>query len=237
MKPEISGDMLAEASQWNDLHRRERKQLGMALRRLGLTYSEIQSVIPVPKSTLSNWCDAIPLTSERQTEVSALTGPKSRRGTSVDTQWRRRIELKRVRQNATENFQRRFDDPLFIAGVSLYWAEGSKTTNDLSRTNPDPLLLTIFVDFVRSHLDPNASFALALHLHDGDNEQEAKAYWKDSLALPTSRFTKTFVKPSGTGHRKKKLPYGVCRVRIDKASNHWNTVMQWIDDTSELLSH
>jgi hypothetical protein len=235
MKPEIPGTLVDEASQWEDLHRWERKQLGIALRRLGLTYSEIQDIIPVPKGTLSNWCNAIPLSDERHTQVLTRTGPHSRRGTSVDTQWRRRIEISRIRHRATQYFQRHSVDPLFIAGVSLYWAEGSKTRNDLSMTNTDSRLLVTFVHFVRSHLDPNASFALALHLHEGDSESEAKTHWRNSLSLPETRFTKTYFKPSGTGHRKKKLPYGVCRVRIDKASNHWNTVMQWINDTSELL--
>jgi hypothetical protein len=176
----------------------------MALRRLGLTYSEIQSVIPVPKCTLSNWCNALPLSAEREAEVLALTGPRSRRGISVDTQWRRRIEVLEIRERATLYKAQHSDDPLFIAGISLYWAEGSKTRNDLSITNTDPRLLLTFVRFVRTHLDSNASFALAIHLHDGDNEHEAKTHWRDSLALPTSRFTKTYVKASGTGHRTRK---------------------------------
>jgi hypothetical protein len=66
VKAEIPNTLIDEAAQWEDLHRWERKQLGMALRRLGLTYSEIQDVIPVPSSTLSNWCRDVTLSRDQR---------------------------------------------------------------------------------------------------------------------------------------------------------------------------
>jgi hypothetical protein len=236
MTPEIPRALTEEASQWQDLHRWERKQLGMALRRLGLTYSEMQSVIPVPRSTLSNWISNVPLSEEQANSIASRTGSQRQRGTRRDTQWRRRIEVEEIRTEACGYFANNNSNPLFATGVSLYWAEGSKTRNDLSMTNTDPRLLLTFIAFVRAHLDTHASFGLSMHLHEGDDEIASLRYWRSSLELPDAQFTKTYVKPASTGHRKKKHPNGVCRVRVKRASDHWHTVMQWIDNTADLMN-
>jgi len=77
---------------------------------------------------------------------------------------------------------------------------------------------------------------LALHLHEGNDERAAMAFWRDATRLDDARFTKTFIKPKGTGHRKNHLPHGVCRVRLLKAGNPWQRIMQWIDVASRELS-
>jgi hypothetical protein len=78
----------------------ERKQLGMALRRLGLTYSEIRSVIPVPKGTLANWSRSVTLTDAQIAAIRDRTGPHTQRGIPRDTQWRRREEIEEIRRVA-----------------------------------------------------------------------------------------------------------------------------------------
>jgi len=236
MMPTIPSTLLASAADWEQLHRWERKQLGLALRRLGLTYSEIRSVIPVPKATLSNWGQEVALTATQIDTIERRTGPHTQRGIPRDTQRRRRLEIEEIRVRAALYFEEHCANPLLIAGVHLYWAEGSKTRNDLSMTNTDPMLLRTFIRFVRMHLDADAVFSLAMHLHQGDDEEASNGFWAESLLLPDARFTKTYVKPPGTGHRKKKLPHGVCRVRVDKASDHWHAVMQWIEDSAEFLN-
>ena len=65
MKPEVPPRLLDRAAEWDDLHRWEHCELGKALRRLGLTYGDVQEIISVPKSTLSNWCRQILLTPDQ----------------------------------------------------------------------------------------------------------------------------------------------------------------------------
>jgi len=229
MTPEVSDTLLDEASQWQDLHRWERKQLGLALRRPGLTYTEIQTLVPVPSGTISNWSQEITLTETQIQAIRARTGPDTQRGIPKDTQWRRRIEIERIRAEARAFAESHLDDARFVAGVVLYWGEGSKTRNALDLSNADPAALRTFVKWVRDYLDANAEFVLSLHLHEGNDEAAARRYWTQAVGLPNARFTKTFTKPAGTGHRKNHLKYGVCRVRALRPSDHWNRVMMWID--------
>jgi hypothetical protein len=233
MKPEIPDELLELATQWNELHRWERRELGKTLRRLGLTYREIREIVSVPKGTLSNWCRDIDLSADQKRAIADRT--PTQKGVPRDSQWRRRLEIERIRRAAYESAATLIGDPKFVAGIVLYWAEGSKCRNDFAIANTDPAALRLFIDWVRKYLDSEAEFRLSLHLHEGNDEIAAKDFWRTSLQLPTAGFTKTYIKPRGTGHRKNHLAYGVCRVRVMRASNHWNRTMAWIDHISEHL--
>jgi len=229
MRPEVPQELLVRADEWEELHRWERSELGKALRRLGLTYGEIREIVPVPKGTLSYWCRNIHLTPEQVEAIRERSGSGSRAGIPVDTQHRRRSELAAIRIEAHSFAERHLDDAFFVAGVALYWGEGAKTVNRFSLTNADPGVLRTFVAWVRSYVDPDAEFVLSLHLHEGNDEMAAQRYWRTETGLPHSQFTKTYIKPRGSGHRKNHLAHGICRVRIRNPSDPWNRVMMWID--------
>lgn len=229
MTPVIPTPLLERARNWGELHRWERRNLGRDLRRIGLTYQEIQSLIPVPKSTLSSWVRDVELTPDQVINIAARTASGSRRGIPVDTQWKRREQIKAIRAEAEQFAIDHLSDPFFVAGVVMYWAEGSKSRNFVDLTNTDAAALRLFITWARCFLDPAIEFELGLHLHDGNDEKTARAYWRRELGLPNTPYGKTYVKPPGTGHRKNQLPQGVCRVRTRKAADNWNRVMVWID--------
>ncbi len=227
MRPAVPAALLERAAEWEELHRWERSELGKALRRLGLTYAEIRELIPVPKGTLSYWCRDIRLSDEHVAAIRERT--TSRKGVPVDTQWKRREEIDRIRQEARRFAEQHLDDPFFVAGVVLYWAEGSKTKRQLAMANADPDVLRIFIRWTRRYHRPYAEFTLALHLHEGNDEPAARRYWRSELALPRANFTKTLIKPRGTGHRKNHLVRGVCRVVVRRSANDHVRTMAWIE--------
>ena len=146
---DVPSDLIERSAEWGELHRWERSELGKDLRRLGLTYGEIRELIPVPKATLSYWCREIGLTEDQVEAIRERTGPDSRRGIPVDTQWRRREEIVQIRDEARLFALDRLDDPFFVAGVVLYWGEGAKTGGDLSLVTLDGVRR---MDFDNPHL-------------------------------------------------------------------------------------
>lgn len=94
MRPEVPQELLTQAEEWHELHRWERRRLGRALRRLGLTYGEIPAIIPVPKGTLSEWCRGIDLTADQVSAIRQRT--ISQKGVPHDTQRTRRREVRRI---------------------------------------------------------------------------------------------------------------------------------------------
>jgi len=235
MRPEVPQELLDRAADWDELHRWERSELGKALRRLGLTYGEIREMIPVPKNTLSYWCRDIELDAGQIAAVRERTGASSRTGIPVDTQWRRRREIRKIEESARQEARSLVEDPVWLAGVMLYWAEGGKTKRNLEMANTDSDILRIFIAWVRCHLETGSEFVLSLHLHEGNDETTARRHWEEVLDLPGTDWTKTFVKPKGTGHRKNKLLWGVCRVRVRRSADSFIRTMAWIDALRSIL--
>jgi hypothetical protein len=64
---------------------------------------------------------------------------------------------------------------------------------------------------VRIYLNGKAAFSLHLHLHDGNDEAEARDFWIHETGLREANFHRTFITPAGTGHRKNHLEHGYAR--------------------------
>jgi len=178
---------------------------------------------------LSNWCRDIRLSPEQVASIRDRSGPGSRLGVPVNTQWKRCHEIERIRVDAQTFARQHIDDAFFVAGVALYWGEGAKTRSDLSLANADPRALRLFIDWVRAYHDSSAEFVLKVNLHAVNDEPAARAYWAEATGLPNADFYRTFIKPDGTGHRKNHLPHGVCQVRVRRCADHWHRTMVWID--------
>jgi len=228
MRPAVPQKLVGRAAEWDELHRWERSELGKTLRRLGLTYGEIQELIPVPKATLSYWCRNIKLTNSQVADIRERSSPGSRKGIPVDKQWRRRRSIEVIRREARRFAEDHINDAFFVAGVSLYWGEGSKTRSDLSLANADPRALRFFIDWVRAYHDTSADFVLKINLHADNDEPAARVYWSRSTGLCDATFYRTYIKPDGTGHRKNHLPHGVCQVRVRRCADHWHRTMEWV---------
>jgi hypothetical protein len=137
--------------------------------------------------------------------------------------------VERIRAEAEAAVPELIPDPRWLAGTVLYWAEGSKSNRSLEMTNSDPEVLRIFIAWARAYHRQDASFSMALHLHEGNDEPEARRHWRSELNLPEATFQKTFIKPKGTGHRKNHLAWGVCRVRMRECVDAFVTTMAWIE--------
>lgn len=225
MRPTAPPELLAEIERWAALSQWERAEIGRALRRLAWTYGEIRSVIDVPKGTLAGWCREMRLTDEQIGTLKERT--RSPRGVPRDTQRKRREEVERIRADARGFALTHLHDPLFVAGTVLYWGEGAKTSPRLALSNTDADALRLFTRWVRRFHEPDAAFVLALHLHEGNDDDAARRWWAAALGLHDPEFTKTFVKPSGTGHRKNRLHHGVCRVVMRRSADAWHATMGW----------
>jgi hypothetical protein len=199
----------------------------------GLSYGEIMELIPVKKSTLATWCRDIWLTEEQTDAIKLRTAQPA--GQPRDTQRRRRDEIEQIRRRAESRAVGLADDPSWVAGVVLYWAEGGKSRNDLKLANTDPNALRLFITWVRRYLDPDARFSLQLHLHEGNHDASARRYWRAQTGLDDANFYKTFIKPRGTGHRKNHLPHGVCSVKVRACADEWQTTMRWVEIVSRRL--
>ena len=224
---ELEVSFLERVRSWERLSRWERSELGRDLRRAGLSYGEIMDVVPVKKSTLATWCRDVELTEEQIEAIRDRHPPP--RGAPRNTQRKRRQVIALIEAQARIEAIHLQDDPYWSLGVALYWAEGCKTNRRLEMAHSEPEALRLFMAWTRRFLQPNASFTASINLHFDNDEPAARAFWSRELDIPVGDFTKTFIKPEGTGHRKNHLPHGVCRARMRRSTDAWITTLAWID--------
>ena len=130
--PQIPAELLARAARWDELKRWERRELGQALRRLGLSYNEIARVIPVHDGTLSAWCRDVELSDEQRARLAAKR-PRLAVRQAVGEHLRK---VARDRHGATRTAARSqvtvlATEPLFVAGVRRLLVRGCKDQGDL----------------------------------------------------------------------------------------------------------
>ena len=220
------------------LKRWEKKELVQSLRHQGLSYREILSQVPfsLSRGTISNWCKEIELTVEQLDRLDGLFREGSYRGRLLGpkaTQHRRAEEIEAIKAKARSEASGLSRDRLWLTGLMLYWAEGSKTY-DVSLSNSDPALMQVAMRWFREvcHV-PEEKFRVQLHLHSGQDESAMKAFWANVLELPQQRFMKTYVKREGTGHRKNILYHGTIRLSVSNR-NLLHQIHGWIEGFCEL---
>lgn len=236
----ISDEVRGRCEGWDTLLRWQRRELGRELRALGLSYGEIRQLIPVPQGTLSAWCKHVELSNKDRARIKALThapGSEARRRSGETKRRTHRRRANEVRAHAKAQAPELSADPLWVAGVVAYWSEGSKRSNDIRFANSDPDLVRLFINWCERYLDRALhDMRCTLHLHAGQDEAAEIAYWAAVTRIHPERFGKTFIKPPGTGHRKRVLYHGVATIRVARSSEALHRVFGWIEGIGEIAT-
>lgn len=145
-------------------------------------------------------------------------------------EYRREHEFKVV-QAALSFYEDHKEEPLFIAGITLYWAEGKKVNDNwrcqLSISNSEPKLLQVYCNFLRKYISPDKSlWRVELFLYPDINEARVKSFWARTLGIPKFQFIKSQV--LNGKETKRKLPYGTCCIYIN-GKDYCLRVKTWIE--------
>ncbi|MDP2904727.1 MAG: hypothetical protein Q8O22_00310 [Candidatus Omnitrophota bacterium] len=169
----------------------EKKELVRDLRGQGFSYKEIGQKTPftISKSTVSDWCKDIELTSVQKERLNDLFRDGNYRGRlagSKATQMRRQKEVDDIKEKARLEIDSLTRDKLKLAGLMLYWAEGNKK-HHVGVSNSDPEMIRFVMKWFREIYGvPDAKFKVYLNIHSGQNELQIKEFWSDVIKLPVS---------------------------------------------------
>src|SRR5574341_1543113 len=159
--------------------KRLERQQAIALRREGLSYSEIRRRVPVSKSSLSVWLRSVGLVEWQQQRLSERRLAARSGGKKLHDQRVQRTI--RTIERATREGQQYLHakDVHWLIGVVLYWAEGSKPKpwnhdEQFSFTNMDTAMILIMRDWLErySAVRP-ADISYDLYIHAGADIQGA----------------------------------------------------------------
>jgi len=195
---------------------KEHKEARRLRRERKISIKQIADQLGVAKSTVSIWVRDLPLSENRMKELNIrhkIKGGKNR--ALIARNQRRQYQL--VGYEMARNLK---NDPLFVGGCMLHWAEGAKDKNSLRICNTDPHLLRLWIKFIIKfwEISPN-QFTLRIqsYLDCGMTMNEIEAYWLSVLDLPSTCLRKATVvteHPMSTGFKKGKHPYGTAHLGL-----------------------
>lgn len=220
------------------VHKLAEKKQALELRKEGLSYREILERIPVAKSTLSLWLRSVGLSRKQQQRLTAKKLAAMRRG------WARvramRIErLTLVRNEARREAWRYFQEPFWLIGSVLYWAEGTKPkkSQGVCFSNMDPLMARIFQLWLKRYLGASSDdLVYEIYIHAGSESRlsEIKKYWSRALTVPEMNFRVYYKRHNLKSVRNNvgSSYYGLVRIAVRKSSHMNHKIRVWIDEIS-----
>lgn len=209
---------------------RKDKEEAMRLRKEGKSYRQIRAKLKIPLATLSDWFRDVDWSKEMRNRLSEAAVRES----SVRMRELGKVRgehLKKVYEEAKEEARAEFKylryNPLFIAGIMLYWGEGDRLTNGQTRlSNADPELIKLYIEFLRKACRvPEEKIKASLLIYPDIDEESNRRFWSFATGIPFSRFSKS-VRIEGK-HKTKRLSYGVCSVLV--LSTYFKVkVLEWM---------
>ena len=188
------------------------------LRYLGASVKQIAAYLEVSQSSVSVWVRDIELLPRHRAANLKRASSLRSAGWEERCRGRRRQDQQEGREHA------RRGDPLHAAGCMLYWAEGSKERNTVVFVNSDPAMMEMFTRFLRtcfSLTSEDLTFRLNVYTNNGMDIDEVEFFWMELLGLSRRSARKHVVNhfpTSSSGKRTRKLPYGVCSLKVKRST-------------------
>jgi len=177
------------------------RQKAIELRKQGKTYSEIKRKLGIPKSTLSNWLSRYPLT-EKQLKLLEKTVRRNKEigveRCRLTKQRKRDLRIKSFYEEERKKFIPLSRRELYLAGLFLYWGEGTKGLKfPISLNNTDPKVVKFYLYWLTRILKvPTKKIKVYIHLYsDMDIDKELR-FWSRELKIPLKQFVRPYIKQS-----------------------------------------
>lgn len=220
------------------------------MRMQGKSYTEISRGLGMSKSTLSLWFRHLILPEEMRAKINSRARTasinailKHNKKQTHDAEERSRA----IRADHRKSVGTISVRELMLIGSALYWAEGYKrpilrdgkprTYHPVSFTNSDPLMVKLFLKFLRGVCHVAEEHIKAdLRIFEHQNEAHLLDYWGRITGLPYSNFRKTYRGVSISNQRKRPfnvLPYGTIQIRVSR-TEVFHRIMGWIEGLANM---
>jgi hypothetical protein len=215
------------------------KKKAIQLRKNGESYSEILVDIPVAKSTLSLWLRSVDLSKKQKQTLTFKKIQAAWRG--GETKKRDRIERSgKIIEQAKNEIREISDRDFWLAGIMLYWAEGSKQKETnvsvaIKFSNSDPMMLRFFIMWLKKFLDvSDKEIILEMFIHENFKSKKDffVNYWSKTLSYPVSKFDRVYYKKHKVKTNRKNVGenyHGQLVVIVRKSTNLNRKITGWIE--------
>ncbi|MFJ2278184.1 hypothetical protein ACIOEZ_29005 [Streptomyces sp. NPDC087866] len=200
------------------------------LRLEGKTYDQIQVELGCSKGSISLWVRDLPKPPRRSpAEASAI----ARRGWEVTLE-RRETERQQTKRDAAAEIGSMTERELFLLGVGLYWAEGTKAKphrpqERVAFINSDPHMIRVFLAWLRLLKVPSERLRFHVHIHESADVPEAEQFWRQEVGRSGSFGKTTLKKHNPVTNRKNtgERYHGCLVVRVNKSAELYRRIEGW----------
>ncbi|MFE7793982.1 hypothetical protein [Streptomyces sp. NPDC057460] len=166
------------------------------LRRQGMTYERIQVELGCSKSSISLWVRDLPKPEPQHTPTEHLALMNAGLVDLRASREKERAETKRLARDAVGELS---DRELFLAGVTLYWAEGAKDKTYSRREclqfiNSDPNVIKLYLRWLDLLGVTQDRMRMRVSIHESADIPGAERFWAELAGIPTSALKRTTLK-------------------------------------------
>ncbi|MFZ2188291.1 MAG: hypothetical protein WAV73_01880 [Candidatus Moraniibacteriota bacterium] len=203
------------------------------LRKKGYSIKDIAKELEVSKSSVSVWCSDIILSVAqiKKLHVKMVRGGYEGRMKGALSQKNRKLQkIEQYIEKGRKEIVALKKRELLIAGLALYWGEGSKRDPRVRFYNSDQLIVKFAMRWFREALHiPNERFAMHVAINEIHKERlrEVDRYWSNITGVSVKQFRKPILIKT----ENKKVyenhfqHYGTLCIRIAKSSELFYEIM------------
>lgn len=189
--------------------RNEEKYLqALEFRKRGFTYSEISKICGVSKATVSNWLSNQSFSKDITKLNTARAAKENKKRISLLNKAKKAERAKtysQVIKSAETEFKHYKANPVFIAGLMIYFTNGDVSESPQIRlTTKNPIAHRIFITFAIEYLGVEKKHIKFWLLLSGQSKLElAMRSWSKAIGISFARFGRTqYVNPNATSLHK-----------------------------------
>lgn len=221
------------------IEKTKEKEVAIKLRRKGLSYSEILGKVPVAKSSLSLWLRSVDLAKKQKKRLTekklaaAWKGGEARKN-------KRLTDTALIKDKACGEIENISKRELWLLGIALYWAEGSKQKEHnvaqvVKFSNSDPRMIKFFLKWLERVCKITSQeivFRIALHKHAVGRLNEVQRYWADVTGFPVDNFKKFDWKKNKINTKRRNVGqgyFGLLNIYVRRSTNLNRKIDGWIE--------
>lgn len=214
------------------------------LRKNGESVGKIARLLSTSKSSVSLWTRHIALTIEQVEKLrhNSLVGSERTRIQQAMKLKNDRLKLIDTKNNEGESeFKSLNVKEIDIAGLCLYWSEGSKKNRRVELCNSDSNLIKGFIKWLNiCYQIPLSEFHCYVGINEAHKEREKKVkkYWHNITGIPYSNFTKTSFKkyPLKKNYENFNEHFGTLVVKVERSARIFYKILGKIHGLSKNLA-
>lgn len=219
------------------LTKKQKKKEISALRKRGLSYSEIKSQFPVSKSTLSAWLKDIKIPEVRMRELRRRSIRGLLKG-AEQKKTRRIAETNVIHSSAMQDIKIISKKEFWLMGIILYWACGlgeteHRTGLGVRFSNSDPFIIKLFLEWlIKIGNIKKREIGFDLYLYESRKAalQDIISYWAKTTGFSKDHFSHIYFYRNKLKRKSmlKKPHCGLIRIRVKKSSLLSRQIVGWI---------